>query len=152
MYKLMIKKHNKTGLKYLCVTSKDDHELYRGSGYYWKRHLRTHGNNISTQILFETSSLEELKNEGIKYSAIYDVVESDEWANLIPETGYNKDKQRSGWFGWYNNLTEEEIKKRNKNISEKVKERYESMGFAKISSILSDRRLNLSEEKKQIRK
>ena len=31
-YKLMIKQHNITGLKYLCITKKDDYVKYTGSG------------------------------------------------------------------------------------------------------------------------
>lgn len=35
-YKLMIKTHNKTNLKYLCITKRDDWKGYTGSGGIWK--------------------------------------------------------------------------------------------------------------------
>jgi hypothetical protein len=148
----MIKTHRITGLKYLCVTSKNNHDLYKGSGIYWKNHIRKYGNNIETDLLLETDDLEELRKKGIEYSAKYDVVESEEWANLIPETGYHKDKTRNGWFGWYNNLTPEEISKRNENISKKVIERYKKTNMDELSKEISRRRISLTEEKKKERK
>jgi len=89
LYYLMIKSHNKTKLKYLCqhFGIKESCFAYSGSGTYWKRHLKKYGKDISTEILFETNSLEKLKNKGLYYSELYNVVESDEWANLCIETG-----------------------------------------------------------------
>ena len=153
-YKLMIKTHNVTKLKYLCVTSKENYEMYKGSGYYWKRHLEIHGKDILTELLFETDNLEELTKRAIEYSSEFDVVESDEWANLIPESGYHvtePEKQRNGWFGWYSSLSCEEKEKRNKNISKKVKERLLKIKD-ELPSILSERRKKLSTEKKEQRK
>jgi len=153
-YKLMIKTHNDTGLKYLCVTSKEDYELYKGSGVYWKNHIKAHGDNISTELLIETDDLDELTQMGLKYSATYDVVESSEWANLIPESGYHvlyPEKQRNGWLGWYNSLTEDERLARNANISQKVKERL-CLISDELPDILRERRLSLSDDKRTIRK
>jgi hypothetical protein len=39
------KTHRKTGLKYLGYTSQDPFR-YIGSGKYWCRHLKLHGNEI----------------------------------------------------------------------------------------------------------
>lgn len=153
-YRLMIKTHNDTGLKYLCVTSQEKYELYKGSGSYWKNHIRAHGNNISTEVLYETDDTDELSQIGLKYSALYDVVESSEWANLIPESGYHildPEKHNKGWFGWYNSLSEDERLARNENISRKVKERLDSIS-EELPDILRDRRLSLSDEKREIRK
>lgn len=153
-YKLMIKTHNDTGLKYLCVTSKDDCELYKGSGVYWKNHIKAHGDNISTEVILETDDADELTQIGLKYSSVYDVVESSEWANLIPESGYHvldPEKQRNGWHGWYNSLTEDERLARNENISKKVKERL-CLISDELPDIIRERRLNLSTEKKELRK
>lgn len=153
-YKLMIKTHNDTGLKYLCVTSKDDYELYKGSGVYWKNHIKVHGDNISTELLIETDDPDELTQLGLKYSAAYDVVENSEWANLIPESGYHvldPEKQRNGWLGWYNSLTEDDRLARNENISQKVKERL-CLISDELPDILRERRLSLSDDKKAVRK
>ena len=153
-YRLMIKTHNDTGLKYLCVTSKDNYELYKGSGVYWKNHIKEYGADITTEVLFETDDDDDLTQMGLKYSAAYDVVESSEWANLIPESGYHvldPEKQRNGWYGWYNSLTEDERLARNENISRKVKERLNLIS-GELPEILRERRLSLSDEKKAIRK
>ena len=86
-YYLYIKTHNRTGLKYLgYTTAKDPHE-YQGSGTYWKRHLKEHGADYTTEILLTTESLEEIRKQGEYYSELYQVFESKEWANIKPETG-----------------------------------------------------------------
>lgn len=87
IYRLMIKTHNVTGLKYICQSSRIDYINYTGSGLYWKKHLSKHGPDFSTEILFETTDKDELKRQGIYYSNKFNVVHSDEWANLVPEQG-----------------------------------------------------------------
>lgn len=154
MYKLMIKTHNTTRLKYLCVTQNEDHDKYSGSGVYWKNHIKEHGKyDVTTEVIFSTECKDELHRECLKYSALYDVVESNEWANLIPESGYDYDGvTRNGWFGWYNSLTEKEIIERNKNISKKVQKRYSTENKEKISEEQRRRRLNISKESAEVRK
>jgi len=87
IYTLYIKTHNKTGLKYLGQTSKQDPYKYAGSGTYWLRHLDKHGYDYTTEILKECHSKEELKTWGLYYSNLWNVVENEEWANLQPERG-----------------------------------------------------------------
>jgi hypothetical protein len=86
MYYLYIKTHNKTGLKYLGQTTKDPIK-YRGSGKYWLRHISKHGNDVSTKILIKCETNDELKKYGTYYSEMWNIVESNAWANLVPETG-----------------------------------------------------------------
>jgi hypothetical protein len=86
IYYLYVKTHRKTGLKYLGQTSRDP-EKYRGSGVSWMNHLKEYGFEIDTQILFETSDKSERNRMGRYYSDLWNVAESDEWANRIPETG-----------------------------------------------------------------
>lgn len=83
----MIKTHNKTGLKYLCKTIKTDYESYSGSGTRWTNHLKKHGRDFSTIVLFQTEEIELFKQECLRRSIEFDVVKSNEWANLILETG-----------------------------------------------------------------
>lgn len=147
----MIKSHNKTGLKYLCATSKEKYDLYGGSGVYWKRHLKKYGKDITTELLFETDSKDELREKGLYFSSLYDVVESDLWANLIPETGYEHKNKTYGWFGWYHSLTNEERKKRNENISKRVTERYMSIDKTELSKEITRRRLSLTDKQKKQR-
>lgn len=86
----MLKTHNITGLKYLCKTSTSNPKWpfqYLGSGVYWKKHLKKHGRDVSTEILSECSSVDELKKIGYEFSKKWNVVYSDEFANLVEERG-----------------------------------------------------------------
>ena len=84
---LYVKTHTDTGLKYLGKTSSKDPHKYPGSGKYWQRHLKAHGFTYTTEILKECDHPDEIKFWGQHYSDLWNVVESDEWANLKPETG-----------------------------------------------------------------
>jgi hypothetical protein len=83
---LYIKIHNQTNLKYLGKTKQNPH-TYKGSGKRWKNHLRKHGNDVSTYVIKEFSSNEELKVYSEQLSKQLNVVESNEWANLMLESG-----------------------------------------------------------------
>ena len=87
IYYLMVKTHNITGLQYLCQTKKKDPYKYLGSGIYWKRHLKKHGADITTKIVKECSSKQELSEFGLYYSSLWNIVEDASWANMIPESG-----------------------------------------------------------------
>jgi hypothetical protein len=109
MIYLYVKTHNKTGLKYLGKTIQDPYK-YPGSGKRWKRHIKKHGKDLTTEILLTTESKEELKETGLFFSKLWNVVESNEWANCKPEEG-------DGGDTWTNNpnkeLTSEKIRKAN---------------------------------------
>ena len=83
---LYVKTHQKTGFKYLGKTIQNPHR-YKGSGIDWLTHLKEHGNLCSTEILKECKDNTELNYWGRHYSKLWNVVESTEWANRIPETG-----------------------------------------------------------------
>lgn len=83
---LYLKTHNITGLRYLGKTIKDP-EKYKGSGIVWGRHLKKHGNDVTTQILLETDDPAKIKEWGIYYSTLWNIVESNDWANLKAEEG-----------------------------------------------------------------
>lgn len=93
IYYLYIKTHNITGLKYLGYTKRKDLHKYKGSGVYWNNHINKHGYDVTTEILKECSSKEEIREAGIYYSVLWNVVNAyDEngnkiWANLVPEMG-----------------------------------------------------------------
>ena len=87
MFYLYIKTHNKTGLKYLGKTNRDDYHTYPGSGVHWKRHLDKHGYDYSTRILLATEDNDELKETGLFFSKLFNIVESKEWANFQEEKG-----------------------------------------------------------------
>ena len=85
-YFLCVKTHTTTGLKYLCQTQRDP-LLYNGSGRAWKEHLKQYGKDHDTKILKECKSKEELRELGIYYSTLWNVVKDEQWANLKIEAG-----------------------------------------------------------------
>lgn len=86
---LYIKKHNKTGLKYFGRTTSNDPVTYQGSGNYWRRHLKKHGNDVSTIWYHLYDNKEIIKEEALAFSNSHNIVDSTEWANLMPEDGIN---------------------------------------------------------------
>src|ERR1035437_6963139 len=171
-YKLLIKQHKITGMRYLCVTSKSDYKGYRGSGTYWRLHLKKHGTDLDTILLLETNDKHELSGAGKYYSILYNVVESDEWANLVPEIGY--DDKNENFLFWYKSISEEDkqsfINKQHDWLNHISKEDLETIynkqsvsmklywsNISKSGYVLRCEqnrihRLNLSTEKKEIRK
>jgi hypothetical protein len=106
-YYLYVKTHKTTGLKYLGFT-KQNPFTYLGSGVYWRRHLTTHGFEIDTEILFETTNKNEIKLVGEEYSKKWNIVDSDQWANLKPETG-------EGGLSSHSHESKEKIRRYQKN-------------------------------------
>lgn len=83
---LYVKTHNITGLKYMGKTTRDPY-IYRGSGLYWKRHLKVYGNDITTTILYSTDDYALFKKVALEYSKKFNIIESKDWANFRNETG-----------------------------------------------------------------
>lgn len=87
---LLVMTHKITGLKYFCKTSRlKTLKYYKGSGHYWKRHLKTHGKDISVDVFGiyydELSCLAAAK----EFSELHNVASNPEWANLIAENGFD---------------------------------------------------------------
>ena len=83
---LYIKLHNKTGLKYFGQT-KHNPFTYKGSGLYWKRHLKIHGDDITTTIYYSSDDVVTIKEKALHFSKENNIVHSEEWANLREEDG-----------------------------------------------------------------
>lgn len=90
---LLVKTHNKTGLRYLCKTIKKDYHRYTGSGYVWKDHLKKYGVDYTTTLIRECKNQQELYYWGKYYSQLWHITSAVDnfgnriWANMIPETG-----------------------------------------------------------------
>lgn len=83
---LYVKTHRKTGLKYLGQTIRNPYS-YKGSGIHWTRHIKKYGNDVDTAVIAECADKNELKNLGIYYSKLWNVVSSPAWANCMIEEG-----------------------------------------------------------------
>ena len=86
IYYLYVKIHNKTGLKYLGQTTREDPIKYFGSGVTWVKHLKEYGYDIYTILLHKSEEKTEIANYGRFLSEYWNIVDSDNWANMIPET------------------------------------------------------------------
>lgn len=133
MFRLMIKEHNVTGMKYMCITKKDDYEAYTGSGIKWKAHLKKHGCNFSTFVLYEDEDYESFLEQCIFYSAEYNVAINEEFANLIPEHGYGFVQGTN----WYEYATQEMITDMNAK-RKKTLDNWTSERKAENSKIISN--------------
>lgn len=82
-------KQSPKGLLYLGKTVREPFS-YRGSGKRWLSHLAKYefrSNDCKTYILHETANKQELIRLGLYYSNLFNVVNSDQWANLKVEEG-----------------------------------------------------------------
>ncbi len=84
--KLMIKRCQNTGKKYLHYTRNRDPEKYMGSGTYWVNHIKKHGGPIINCTVIETDNQELITNYALYMSEKLNIVDSEDWANQIPET------------------------------------------------------------------
>ncbi len=90
---LCVKTHNVTGLKYFCKTTKNNYKSYSGSGIYWKRHLKEHGWDFTTELIGFYTNKEECTAMAIEFSIKNDIVNTINesgnkiWANQIIENG-----------------------------------------------------------------
>lgn len=86
---LIIKQHKKTGLKYFHKTTRLKLiESYSGSGVYWTKHLKKHGNdwiNIWVSDIFYDKH--DLIDFALLFSELFDITNDANWANLVPENG-----------------------------------------------------------------
>jgi len=88
---LYIATHNKTGLKYfgkttVYFTEELLQEKYHGSGKYWVRHLKKHGDDVTMEI-YGIYALDEVKEVALKFSEENNIVKSHKWSNLKLENG-----------------------------------------------------------------
>ena len=126
---LYIATHNKTGLKYFGKTTRyfteeDLQKNYHGSGVYWKRHLKKHGDDVTMKI-YGIYDIAEVKEIALQFSRENNIVEDyNNWANQTEENGlqggnmYNRPK---GEFSPLYNIprTEEVREKIRKSNKEK---------------------------------
>jgi len=147
---LYIKTHNKTGLKYFGKTIKNPFK-YRGSGLHWTRHLKAHGNDVTTEIVGLFTDEKECITAALEFSEAHNITLSEEWANLKPENGLDgglstvvavkikKTLLEKYGAGYYRNIASqntnrhsEEVKKK---ISESVKKNFQKFGCPSLGKV-----------------
>lgn len=139
---LYIKIHNVTGLKYFGKTTKSNPEKYMGSGKHWKRHLKKHGYDVTTIVIGKFSDSLECQEFAINFSKEHNIVESNEWANLIIENGMDGAPVNHPGH----KFTVEQIKK----MSENSKSMWANEEFRKIMS--QKQKESWTEERKQVQR
>ena len=85
---LLVMEHNVTGMKYFCKTTLINRvHRYKGSGIAWKKHLQQYGSDITVGVLGFYIDEKRCLSAAKEFSALNDIVESELWANAVPETG-----------------------------------------------------------------
>ncbi len=62
---------------------------YKGSGVVWTKHMREHGFDVKVGLLGFYIDKDRCLNAAKNFSIENNIVDSDEWANLVIETGKN---------------------------------------------------------------
>lgn len=94
---LYIKTHKITGLKYFGKTTRNPN-TYLGSGIRWRAHLKKHGTEVITEILNNGQAYTDekvFKEDAMNFSNKFNIVNSNEWANLMIEQGSGGDTSAS---------------------------------------------------------
>lgn len=118
MFRLLLKEYT-NGKKYLCKSEKEDWKEYLGSGNSVKNKdlvLK------ETTLLGEFETNQELKEMGIYYSDLWDVVNSNTFLNEIREEGQ----------GGYTSYTEERNNKISQALTGKEKTKEHSENISKV--------------------
>lgn len=85
---LYIKQHAITGMLYFGKTTQADPIRYRGSGLYWKSHIKKHGLSHVVTLWYDIfNDVESLMTFSKEFSTSMNIVASPAWANLVEETG-----------------------------------------------------------------
>jgi hypothetical protein len=87
---LYIKQHTVTGLKYFGKTTLSYDKMldYKGSGDRWLNHIKKYGAEHVITVWYQLfHNKEECENYALMFSKQQQIVESEQWANLIPENG-----------------------------------------------------------------
>ena len=150
------KTHNITGLNYLGKTVSKDPHAYKGSGVRWSHHIKKHGYDVTTEILKECQTENELIEWGLYYSKLWNVVESKDWANLQEEAGprgswskESKEKLSNTKKKELSKLTKTELSDRMKN-SCTSKKSWTAERKEKISKANTGKKRSVESRKKQM--
>jgi len=168
---LYVKEFSITKLLYFGMTTKKDPVTYPGSGLYWANHYKKHGGKkfIKTLCVWTFNNQNDATEFALRFSEDNNIVESEKWANLIPENAIHREvssETRKKKRDTYHDKSPEEkaaiIQKRletlnNKSPEEKAankqreletKNNKSSEEKAEIAQKISDSKRNRSPEEK----
>jgi hypothetical protein len=77
------------GIKYFGKSTKENVEAYTGSGVIWQKRIKKYGKS-SVKTLWVSdwyTDRDEIQKVALQFSKDNNIVESPQWANLIPENG-----------------------------------------------------------------
>lgn len=95
---LYIKQHSITGKLYFGKTVKNP-EKYYGSGRRWRAHINKYGKEYVTTLWYCLYLDEKSINDfSVMFSKNNNIVESNDWLNLIQETGLGDIIKRGPWI------------------------------------------------------
>lgn len=84
---LYIKQHSITNKLYFGKTIQNP-EKYPGSGKLWRRHIKKHGKKHVVTLWYELFiDLNEIQEFALSFSKDMNIIESDQWLNMIAENG-----------------------------------------------------------------
>ncbi len=78
---LYLKTHSKTGMKYFGYSKNAEKRNYRGDSALWSRHLKEHGYDFKTELLFESEDEQLLTHMAVGYSIANQIWCNPEYAN-----------------------------------------------------------------------
>lgn len=126
---LYIKQHTITNKLYFGKTTKNP-ENYLGSGKHWQRHIKKHGKEYVVNLWYQAfEDQNECTNFALEFSDAMNIVESDQWLNLIPENGLD------GMPIGFTHSEDTKLKFASRIISEEQKSK---MSLSHIGHICSD--------------
>ena len=146
---LYVKTHNKTGLKYLGKTESKDPHKYRGSGKRWTYHIKKHGYDVTTEILKECATAQEVTEWGIYYSKLWDIVNSTMWANLTLEQGSGGSINKGKKFGPLSDEHKSKISHKLKGISRSIEFKNKISESHKGKTLSSETKKKISDFRKE---
>jgi len=84
---LYVKQCSHCNLKYFGKTTNNNPKKYRGSGKYWSRHIKSYNSTVKTINIWKFDDIDICNAFALNFSKENNIVESEEWANLILENG-----------------------------------------------------------------
>jgi hypothetical protein len=135
---LYIKRCKNNGILYFGKTNSRHPEKYLGSGTLWLKSVKKYGKeSIETLWYCLFTDIDELRDFALKFSVQEMIIESELWANLIPENGL-----QGGGLNRTGMLTSDKTKAK---MSSNTKNYWESLSEIQRNEI-SDNRKNAWED------